>query len=161
MIRRFLLICCCCCCCLLYRSIVVQLFQGQLKSVVRCKHCKHTSVKFDPFTFLTLPLPADSDTNIDILLIRLGGEIPERYSLKIDIESKYSEIKLRLEQESGVKKEEILFTDVYGGTVRGVVLENQKIKTVLTGNIYSHLMSPDFDWSTIVQSGGFWIYKIL
>lgn len=90
-------------------------------------------MKFDPFTFLTLPLPADSDTNIDVFLIRLGGKTPERYSLKIDIEAHYSDIKLRLEKESGVKKEEIIFTDVYAGTVRSIVPENQKIKCVLTG----------------------------
>ena len=118
-----------------FRSIVVQLFQGQLKSIVRCKNCCYSSVKFDPFTFLTLPLPADSDTNIDIILIRLGGVIPERYSLKVDIEAKYYNIKNRLEKECGLKKEEIIFTDVYAGTVRSIVPENQKIKTVLTGKL--------------------------
>ena len=112
---------------------MVQLFQGQLKSIVRCKKCGYTSVKFDPFTFLTLPLPADSDTNIDIVLIRLGGEIPERYSLKIDIEARYNYIKLRLEKESGLKKDEIIFTDVYAGVVRNIVPDNQKVKSVLTG----------------------------
>eukprot|EP00800_Vazella_pourtalesii_P019812 TRINITY_DN687_c0_g1_i4.p1 TRINITY_DN687_c0_g1~~TRINITY_DN687_c0_g1_i4.p1 ORF type:complete len:1290 (+),score=322.70 TRINITY_DN687_c0_g1_i4:294-4163(+) len=124
------------------RSIVVQLFQGQLKSIVRCKECGYTSVKFDPFTFLTLPLPADSDTNIDVFLIRLGGKTPERYSLKIDIEAHYSDIKLRLEKESGVKKEEIIFTDVYAGTVRSIVPENQKIKCVLTGQLYAFQIPP-------------------
>ena len=32
-------------------------FPGQLKSKVTCKVCGHESVKFDPFTFLSLPLP--------------------------------------------------------------------------------------------------------
>ncbi|KAI6646795.1 Usp32 protein [Oopsacas minuta] len=123
-------------------SIVVQLFQGQLKSIVRCKTCGYTSVKFDPFTFLTLPLPADADTNIDIILIRLGGVIPERYSLKIDIEARYDEIKLQLEKESGIKKDEVIFTDVYAGIVRSIVPENQKIKTVLTGQLYAFQIPP-------------------
>ena len=100
---------------------------------MRCKTCGYTSVKFDPFTFLTLPLPTDSNTNIDIVLIRLGGDTPERYSLKIDIEAHYSDLKLSLEEESGLNKEEIIFTDVYAGVVRNIVPENQKIKSVLTG----------------------------
>eukprot|EP00947_MAST-08B_sp_MAST-8B-sp1_P004126 g4126.t1 len=42
------------------KSIIVDLFQGQLRSVLTCKCCGHTSTKFDPFMYLSLPLPADS-----------------------------------------------------------------------------------------------------
>ena len=40
------------------RSVVVDAFHGQLRSQLRCLACEFTSVSFDPFTFLTLPLPA-------------------------------------------------------------------------------------------------------
>ena len=40
------------------RSIIVDIFQGQLKSSVRCTQCGFVSAKFDPFMYLTLPLPA-------------------------------------------------------------------------------------------------------
>lgn len=39
------------------RSILVDLCQGQLRSQVRCLECGWTSVTFDPFLFLSLPLP--------------------------------------------------------------------------------------------------------
>ena len=39
------------------RSVVVDQFQGQLKSTVRCAECGFESSKFDPFMYLTLPLP--------------------------------------------------------------------------------------------------------
>ena len=42
------------------KSIVVDLFTGQLKSKVTCKVCGHESVKFDPFQYLSLPLPMES-----------------------------------------------------------------------------------------------------
>ncbi|CAD8054638.1 unnamed protein product [Paramecium sonneborni] len=38
------------------KSIVVDLFQGQLKSQVQCKTCKHQSHKWEPFLFLNLPI---------------------------------------------------------------------------------------------------------
>lgn len=41
------------------RSVVVDLFYGQLKSKVTCKVCGHESVKFDPFSSLSLPLPVE------------------------------------------------------------------------------------------------------
>lgn len=40
-----------------HRSVLVDLFQGQLRSQVRCCECGCCSVKYDPFLFLTLPMP--------------------------------------------------------------------------------------------------------
>jgi ubiquitin carboxyl-terminal hydrolase 6/32 len=42
------------------QSVVVDLMHGQIRSQVRCQECEFTSVAFDPFTFLTLPLPTES-----------------------------------------------------------------------------------------------------
>ncbi|XP_039752820.1 ubiquitin carboxyl-terminal hydrolase 2-like isoform X2 [Pararge aegeria] len=39
-------------------SRVGDIFVGQLKSTLRCTHCHHDSVTFDPFWDLSLPLPA-------------------------------------------------------------------------------------------------------
>lgn len=68
------------------QSIIVDLFHGQvqrsltalipaalyvcclqLKSVVTCKVCGYASVRFDPFTFLSLPLPYDSTFNLEVV----------------------------------------------------------------------------------------------
>ena len=47
----------------------------QLKSVVRCKVCNYKSVRFDPFTFLSLPLPMESTINIETV-----GQLEESYT---------------------------------------------------------------------------------
>ena len=39
------------------RSIIVDLFYGQLKSRVQCTQCDHVSMSFDPFSILSLPIP--------------------------------------------------------------------------------------------------------
>ncbi|CAD8084673.1 unnamed protein product [Paramecium sonneborni] len=41
----------------LNRSIIVDLFQGQLKSTCQCSECGFQSHKFEPFLFLNLPIP--------------------------------------------------------------------------------------------------------
>lgn len=63
----------CCCCCqawdnhlLRNQSIIVDLFHGQLKSQVSCKECGAVSVRFDPFNYLSLPLPMDSCIHLEI-----------------------------------------------------------------------------------------------
>jgi len=40
-----------------HRSVLVDLCQGQLRSQVQCCECGCTSVTFDPFLFLSLPMP--------------------------------------------------------------------------------------------------------
>merc|ERR1712130_398229 len=47
------------------KSIIVDLFQGQLKSKVVCPDCSNTSVTFDPFMFLSIPVP---DRNVRVPL---------------------------------------------------------------------------------------------
>ena len=49
------------------KSVVVDLFHGQLKSSVRCRQCDTESTRFDPFTYLTLPLPMESYILCDIV----------------------------------------------------------------------------------------------
>ena len=49
------------------QSVIVDLFHGQLKSQVRCKECGNVSVKFDPFNYLSLPLPMDSCIHLEII----------------------------------------------------------------------------------------------
>jgi len=39
-------------------SPIVDLFQGQFKSTIRCRVCSYASKSFSPFTFLSLPMPA-------------------------------------------------------------------------------------------------------
>ncbi|XP_064645435.1 ubiquitin carboxyl-terminal hydrolase 8-like isoform X2 [Lineus longissimus] len=45
---------------LLNESIIVELFQGQLKSTLMCLKCRKTSVKFETVMHLSLPLPSSS-----------------------------------------------------------------------------------------------------
>ena len=38
-------------------SVIVDLFQGQLKSTLRCAQCGYQSITFDTFMYLSLPIP--------------------------------------------------------------------------------------------------------
>lgn len=40
------------------KSIIVNLFQGQLKITIHCLTCNYTTIKFDPFMYLSLPIDA-------------------------------------------------------------------------------------------------------
>ena len=49
------------------QSLIVDLFHGQLRSQVRCKECGKVSMRFDPYSYLSLPLPMDSCIHLEIL----------------------------------------------------------------------------------------------
>lgn len=41
-------------------SLFIDIFVGQLRSVLTCTHCNYKSVTFDPFWDLSLPIPTSS-----------------------------------------------------------------------------------------------------
>lgn len=40
-------------------SVIVDIFHGLLKSALVCPDCSKVSVKFEPFSYLSLPLPVE------------------------------------------------------------------------------------------------------
>ncbi|MEQ2205884.1 Ubiquitin carboxyl-terminal hydrolase 15, partial [Xenoophorus captivus] len=52
-------------------SIIVDIFHGLFKSTLVCPVCSKVSVTFDPFCYLTLPLPMKKERTLEVYLIRL------------------------------------------------------------------------------------------
>lgn len=55
-------------------SVIVDLFHGQFKSKLVCPTCSKVSVTFDPFCFLSLPLPVKKERVMEVFFVRLDGE---------------------------------------------------------------------------------------
>uniref|UniRef100_A0A5F8GBB2 ubiquitinyl hydrolase 1 n=1 Tax=Monodelphis domestica TaxID=13616 RepID=A0A5F8GBB2_MONDO len=115
------------------RSIVVDLFHGQLRSQVRCKTCGHISVRFDPFNFLSLPLPMDSYMHLEITVIKLDGTTPVRYGLRLNMDEKYTGLKKQLSDLCGLKPEQILLAEVHGSNIKNFPQDNQKVRLSVSG----------------------------
>ena len=56
-------------------SIIVDLFHGLLKSTLVCPVCHKVSVQFDPFCYLSLPLPIKKERNIEVLFVPLDPHL--------------------------------------------------------------------------------------
>eukprot|EP00762_Andalucia_godoyi_P003387 ANDGO_06591.mRNA.1 Putative ubiquitin carboxyl-terminal hydrolase 11 len=54
-------------------SVIVDLFQGQLKSTLVCPSCSLVSVTWDPFMYLSLPLPNESQIPVHVRLWDMSG----------------------------------------------------------------------------------------
>uniref|UniRef100_A0AAY4AMK5 Ubiquitin carboxyl-terminal hydrolase 32 n=1 Tax=Denticeps clupeoides TaxID=299321 RepID=A0AAY4AMK5_9TELE len=115
------------------RSIVVDLFHGQLRSQVKCKTCGHVSARFDPFNFLSLPLPMDNSMHLEIIVIRLDGSTPIRYGLRLNVDEKYVGLKKMLGELCCLRPENILLTEIHTSNIKNFPLDNQKVRRVVTG----------------------------
>jgi len=56
------------------KSLIVDIFQGQMRSKLTCLACKHTNVRFEPFMYLSLPITASCRTIQDCLELYLEEE---------------------------------------------------------------------------------------
>ncbi|CAI5715670.1 unnamed protein product [Peronospora destructor] len=56
-------------------SIIVALFTGQYKSLLTCSVCGFKSARFEPFTFLQVPLPEPKHNTSDIKLCEFSGSM--------------------------------------------------------------------------------------
>ncbi|PKI83803.1 ubiquitinyl hydrolase 1 [Malassezia vespertilionis] len=56
-------------------SVIVDLFQGQYRSTLVCPVCNKVSIKFDPFMYLTLPIPNTRKWRGSVLVVPQHGKI--------------------------------------------------------------------------------------
>ncbi|KAJ7308868.1 hypothetical protein JRQ81_008142 [Phrynocephalus forsythii] len=117
------------------RSIVVDLFHGQLRSQVKCKTCGHISVRFDPFNFLSLPLPMDSYMHIEIIVTKLDGSTPVRYGLRLNMDEKYTGLKKHLSELCGLEPDQILLAEVHSSNVKSFPQDNQKVRQLTSTSL--------------------------
>jgi ubiquitin carboxyl-terminal hydrolase 4/11/15 len=65
-------------------SVIVDHFQGLYKSSLRCPACGRTSVKFDPFMYLSLPLPTPKTRTLTIIIVDAAGAVaPMQVSVEV------------------------------------------------------------------------------
>lgn len=66
-------------------SIIVSMFTGQYKSLLTCRSCKYESARFEPFTFLQLPLPEDDQISMALIYYPLGETTEAlKYSVRVN-----------------------------------------------------------------------------
>jgi hypothetical protein len=78
-------------------SIIVALFTGQYKSLLTCRSCKYESARFEPFSFLQLPLPEDDNIPVSLILYPLKeGAETMKYSVRVHNNGKLQDVLVAL-----------------------------------------------------------------
>ncbi|XP_043563605.1 ubiquitin carboxyl-terminal hydrolase 4 isoform X1 [Chiloscyllium plagiosum] len=94
-------------------SIIVDIFHGLFKSTLVCPECSKISVTFDPFCYLTLPLPMKKDRTMEIFLVQADSSRPMQYRIIVPKMGAICDLCTALSQISGVAAEKMVVADVY------------------------------------------------
>jgi ubiquitin carboxyl-terminal hydrolase 4/11/15 len=68
-------------------SIIVDHFQGQYRSTLICPECSKVSITFDPFMYLTLPLPVTKQKVLQFLYHPADDDKPR---VQVSINNKFA-----------------------------------------------------------------------
>lgn len=95
-------------------SVIVDLFQGLLKSRLVCPTCDKVSIKFDPFMYLTLPLPMENKRLLYVTVSFLDHQKgPTRYCVKVEKFGKTKDILEALSELCGIDQDKLILTEIW------------------------------------------------
>ncbi|CDY16616.1 BnaC09g36570D [Brassica napus] len=100
-------------------SIIVDVCQGQYKSTLVCPICKKISVMFDPFMYLSLPLPCTSMRTMDLTVMSAdGGSLPVSLTVNVPKFGKFEDLQKALVIACSLPDDEtLLVTEVYNNRI--------------------------------------------
>ncbi|CAK4376833.1 unnamed protein product [Aphanomyces euteiches] len=118
-------------------SIIVALFTGQYKSLLTCSACGFKSARFEPFTFLQVPLPEPTHNNVTIPLVFAQNRMPQKLSLRLSIDATIVDLKKELVDvcvhEFGMTSitiADIKICEFVGSLIVGFKADNRKLAQV-------------------------------
>lgn len=112
-------------------SIIVDWFQGQLKSTLNCPECHKISITFDPFMYLSLPLPQTTTRNISLTVAFLDpAKRLTKYVVAAPKRGTISELKQALGEMCGIPATSFVVADVYHSNFFKVFLDNDRIEMI-------------------------------
>ncbi|XP_010420992.1 PREDICTED: ubiquitin carboxyl-terminal hydrolase 8 [Camelina sativa] len=100
-------------------SIIVDVCQGQYKSTLVCPICKKVSVMFDPFMYLSLPLPCTSMRTMDLTVMSANGSsLPIPLTVNVPKFGKFEDLHKALVTACSLPEDEtLLVTEVYNNRI--------------------------------------------
>ncbi|XP_055373307.1 ubiquitin carboxyl-terminal hydrolase 32 isoform X2 [Condylostylus longicornis] len=127
------------------QSIVIDLFYGQLKSKVSCLRCGKESVRFDPFSLLSLPLPVENYIYFEILVIFLDGGVPTKYGIRLNSDSTYYDIKKEVSNLCHLNPNLMLLCQVANSQIKIIFHDEQKFKSTTPTELHIYQLPEDND----------------
>ncbi|XP_033882743.3 ubiquitin carboxyl-terminal hydrolase 15 isoform X2 [Acipenser ruthenus] len=113
-------------------SIIVDIFHGLFKSTLVCPVCCKVSVTFDPFCYLTIPLPMKKERTLEVYLVRLDPLTkPVQYKLVVPKVGYISDLCAALSTLSGVPADRMIVTDIYNHRFHRIFATDENLSSIM------------------------------
>lgn len=103
-----------------------------------CQSCGHESTRFDAFNLLSLPLPMESFTLCEVLVIRLNGEMPTKYGMRLNSEAKYSELREHLQGLCHIEAERLFLAEIAYSQIKQMLNDESRINPGTALEIFAY-----------------------
>ncbi|KIJ65708.1 hypothetical protein HYDPIDRAFT_110858 [Hydnomerulius pinastri MD-312] len=95
-------------------SVIVDLFQGQYQSTLVCPECEKVSITFDPFMYLTLPLPVTKKWKHTVFYVPWELSKPHvKVPIEISRDASFKELRALLGRWMGAPPENLLTLEIF------------------------------------------------
>uniref|UniRef100_A0A8C5ASE8 Ubiquitin carboxyl-terminal hydrolase n=1 Tax=Gadus morhua TaxID=8049 RepID=A0A8C5ASE8_GADMO len=110
-------------------SVIVDTFHGLFKSTLVCPECHKVSVTFDPFCYLSVPLPVSKDRVMEVFFVSLDPkEKPFQYRLLVPKAGKVSDLCSALAQLIDIP---MVVTDVFNHRFYKIYQADEALSCIL------------------------------
>lgn len=103
-------------------SIIVDEFMGLLRSHLTCPQCDNETIKFDPYSNWSVPIPKATQRQIQIVLYSMGGttsgNVPQapklmRFVASVPVNGTQADVAQWLAEKTGITPSELLLVELY------------------------------------------------
>ncbi|XP_078273394.1 ubiquitin carboxyl-terminal hydrolase 15-like isoform X3 [Rhinoraja longicauda] len=113
-------------------SIIVDIFHGLFKSTLVCPECAKISVTFDPFCYLTLPLPLKKERNLEVFLVENDPLTkPMQYKVVVPKIGIISDLCTALSTLSHVPADKMVVTDIYNHRFHRIFSMDENLSSIM------------------------------
>uniref|UniRef100_A0A8C9A527 Ubiquitin carboxyl-terminal hydrolase n=1 Tax=Prolemur simus TaxID=1328070 RepID=A0A8C9A527_PROSS len=113
-------------------SVIVDTFHGLFKSTLVCPDCGNVSVTFDPFCYLSVPLPVSHKRVLEVFFIPMDPRRkPEQHRLVVPKKGKISDLCVALSKHTGISPERMMVADVFSHRFYKLYQLEEALSTIL------------------------------
>jgi ubiquitin carboxyl-terminal hydrolase 4/11/15 len=131
------------------QSVIVDYMQGQYRSEVVCPDCKKHSVTFDPYLFLSIPLPTERHKMIEYTFISSDYTIePMIFAQKMLKVADIDMLKASISSTHGIPKNEVFVCDIWKSKIHRELRRNDAVGDInrISDDIFVfHCPRPEVD----------------
>uniref|UniRef100_A0A8C5LFH4 Ubiquitin carboxyl-terminal hydrolase 15 n=1 Tax=Jaculus jaculus TaxID=51337 RepID=A0A8C5LFH4_JACJA len=113
-------------------SFIVDIFHGLFKSTLLCPECAKISVTFDPFCYLTLPLPMKKECSLEVYLVRMDPLTkPMQYKVIVPQIGNIVDFCAALSILSGIPADKMIVTDLYNNRFHRIFAVDDNLSSIM------------------------------